>query len=160
MFKIDEYVVYKKDVCIIKDIIKKNDIDYYVLSPLDDNSLKLIVPMSNNKLLRKLISKDEVNNIIKNICNIPTIDCDDKFIEQEYKEKMKSGKHEDLISIIKTTYLRNNTRKNEKKKISEKDDYYFNRAEKYLYYEFSVVLGMNYEDTKKYVIDKVMEYGG
>lgn len=28
-------------------------------------------------------------------------------------------------------------------------------AEKYLYTEFSIVLGLSYEDTKKYVIDNV-----
>ena len=39
----------------------------------------------------------------------------------------------------------------------KKDTNYFNQAEKYLYNEFSVVLGMSYDDTKQYVIDKVLE---
>ena len=46
---------------------------------------------------------------------------------------------------------------NFKKKRSEKDTTYFNHAEKYLYTEFSVVLGKSYEDTKEYVISKVKE---
>ena len=72
-------------------------------------------------------------------------------------ELLKSGTYNDLIAIIKTTYLRNETRDKEKKKRSEKDTTYFNLAEKYLYTEFSVVLGKNYEDTKEYVISKVRE---
>lgn len=33
--------------------------------------------------------------------------------------------------------------------------YYFNLAEKYLYQEFQVALGKNYDETKEYVINNV-----
>ena len=79
----------------------------------------------------------------------------DKQIEQSYKELMNSGTHEDLVKIIKTTYLRNQLRILNNKKISEKDDEYFKRAEKYLYEEISVVLNMTFEQTKDYVIKKI-----
>ena len=62
-----------------------------------------------------------------------TISLEEKQIEQTYKELMKSGTHEDLVKIIKTTYLRNQMRILNNKKISEKDDEYFKRAEKYLW---------------------------
>ena len=77
------------------------------------------------------------------------------MIEQEYKKLLENATHENLIKIIKTSYLRNAKRKREKKKISEKDDTYFKLAEKILYNEFSGALKMNYEDTKKYVVDSV-----
>ena len=94
--------------------------------------------------------------IIKNIINIDIIKVDnEKMIEQEYKKLLENATHENLIKIIKTSYLRNDKRKREKKKISEKDDTYFKLAEKILYNEFSVALKMNYEDTKKYVVDSV-----
>ena len=70
---------------------------------------------------------------------------------------MQSGTHEDLIKIIKTTYLRNEKRINDNKKISEIDDTYFKKAEKYLYNEFSVVLNKTFEETKEYVNNKVLE---
>ena len=47
--------------------------------------------------------------------------------------------------------------KHNNKKIGEKDNNYFNLAERYLYTEFSIVLNKNFEDTKDYVIEKVME---
>ena len=62
-----------------------------------------------------------------------------------------------LIKIIKTAYLRNKDRIDNNKKIGEKDNNYFNLAERYLYTEFSIVLNKNFEDTKDYVIEKVME---
>ena len=69
-------------------------------------------------------------------------------------------RYEDLIKIIKTTYLRNKERIDNNKKIGGTDDEYFKQAEKYLYNEFSVALNMSYDDTKKYVIDKVKEING
>ena len=42
-------------------------------------------------------------------------------------------------------------------KISEIDSTYFNKAEKSLYNEFMVVLGLSYDKVKEYVYDKVSE---
>lgn len=49
MYKIGEYIVYNKEVCLIKDIKNKyiNDIDYYVLRPLDDKSLNIKIPVNS-----------------------------------------------------------------------------------------------------------------
>lgn len=68
---------------------------------------------------------------------------------------MQTGTHEDLIKIIKTTYFRNKERIDNNKKTTDKDNYYFNQAELYLYNEFSVVLNLTYEETRQYVIDKL-----
>ena len=64
MKKINDYIIYRKDVCQIVDIKKIKDQDYYVLVPENDSSLKLTVPTSNTNFLRELISKKEVENII------------------------------------------------------------------------------------------------
>ena len=154
MFKINDYVVYRKDVCIVKDI-KEQEIDkslYYVLIPINDKSLKIKVPTANRLgLLRNLITKEELDNIIKNIPNIKIIKENDRLIENEYKELLKSGTFNDLIKIIKTTYVRNKEREDSKKKSSDKDMTYFQLAEKYLYTEFSIVLNKSYNETKEYV---------
>ena len=156
MYKIGDYVVYKRDVCIVKEIKEKyyNDMDYYVLTPISDLSLKINVPVNSN-LLRNLLCLEDVNKIIKSIPNIETIDIDERMLESSYKDLLKTEKHEDLIKIIKTTYLRNKNRLDCNKKISEKDDAYFKLAEKFLYNEFSVVLNKSFEETKNYVISEV-----
>ena len=57
MFKIGDYVIYRRDLCTIKDII---DNKYYKLSLIDDNTLSINVPIDNKfGLLRKPISKEE-----------------------------------------------------------------------------------------------------
>lgn len=157
MFKINDYLVYRKEVCKVTEIKEyKNDFLYYVITPINDTSLKIEVP-TDSSVIRPLISKIEIQKIIEEIPNIKEIAENNRLLENKYKELLKSGTYNDLITIIKTTYLRNETRDKEKKKRSEKDTTYFNLAEKYLYTEFSVVLGKSYEDTKKYVISKVKE---
>ena len=157
MFNIGDYIVYKRDVCRVKEIKEKyfNDTDYYVLTPIQDESLKINVPINNDNLIREVMTKEEVNNLIKEIPRIEIIDLDERMLESVYKDLLKTEKHEDLIKIIKTTYLRNKNRIDSNKKISEKDNTYFKLAEKYLYTEFSIALNKTIEDTKNYVISEV-----
>lgn len=158
MYKVGDYLVYKKDVCIVKEIRKNhlNNNDYYILNPIDDESLIIDVPIQNKcGNIRDLFSKEEINKIIEGIPNIPIIEADNKNIESEYKNLLLSNSCYDLIKIIKTTYLRNKERLDTKRKIGEKDDMYFKLAEKYLYNEFSFVLGMSVDEVRDYIIKKV-----
>lgn len=161
MFKINDFLVYKKDVCKVINIKKNNlnNTEYYILMPIDDDSLIIEVPV-NNKLgnIRSVISKEEVEKIIKEIPNIEVINPEnDKLIEQEYKKLLFNGSHKELITIIKTTYLRNKKRTDSNKKYSEKDKTYFDKAERLLYNEFSIVLNKTYEETKEYIKIKIEE---
>ena len=156
MFKLNEYVVYKKDVCIVKEI-KKNyfhNKDYYILEPINDKTLKINIP-TDNKDLKNLITKEELTKIINKIPKVNIITTNDKLIEMEYKELLKSNNLLDLVKIIKTSYLRKKKRLDNNKKVGEKDQNYFELAEKYLYTEFSIVLNLTYNDTKKYIIDEI-----
>lgn len=113
MYKINDYLVCGKDVCKVYAIEEKkfNNDDYYLLKPVKDLSLKISTPVNDKaKKIRPLITKKEVETIINNIPNILPIDVDEKLLEQNYKNLLKIGTHEDLIKIIKTTYLRNKTR--------------------------------------------------
>lgn len=158
MFNIGDFVVYKKDVCRITNYKEKHirDNDYYELVPILDNTLKIVVP-TDSDYLRSVLSKEKVEAIIDTIPNIEVIQVNDKLIENEYKRLLHDESYDGLIKIIKTTYLRNEDRINNKRKISEKDDNYFNLAEKYLYSEFSVALGIPYNEVKEYVINRLNE---
>lgn len=145
-----DYIVYRKETC---KIIGKED-RYYKLVPINDTSIKYKVTVNSN-LLKKVITKEEIDRLLLEIPEINIIDLGEKQIEQEYKELMKSGTHEDLVKIIKTSYLRNQIRILNNKRISEIDDEYFKRAEKYLYEEIGIVLNLSFEDTKKYIINKL-----
>lgn len=157
MKSIGDYVIYRKEVCKVVEIKEKffKDMDYYRLVPISDETLHLDVPVSNENLLRDLISKDQVEELIKKIPDIKLIESEDKNLENEYKALINSGDLDGYIKIIKTTYTRNKERLESKRKISDKDNHYFNLAEKYLYNEFSIILNKSFEETKQYVIDNV-----
>lgn len=158
MYKIGDLVVYKRDVCRIIEYKEKyfKDKDYYSLNPIYDNSLKIDVSI-NSTLLRDVMSKEKAEDIINSIPYVDIIDVNDKMMENEYKRLIIEGGYEGLVSVIKTTYLRNNDRLNSKRKISEKDENYFNTAEKILYGELAVALDMDIEDIKDYIIKRVNE---
>ena len=157
MLKVDDYIVYKKDTCKVKEIKKMNDKDYYVLIPVSDESLKINIPVDNADL-KSLMTKEEVDKLIKKMPTIePITSGNDKMIEFEYKNLLATNDKEDLIKIIKTTYLRNKERLDNNKKISERDETYFKKAEEYLYNEMSTVLNMSFDDVKNYVLNRVIE---
>ena len=103
MFQVGDFVVYKKDVCKVKEIRQKyiNGEDYYILVPIYDETLKIQVPTHNQYgFIRNLISLEEVKNIISRINEISPIEVEDRLLESEYKKLLQSGNHEDLIKII------------------------------------------------------------
>ena len=159
MYKENDYLVYKKDVCKVREVRKNrmNGKDYYILVPITDESLIIEAPADNRMgFIRDVISKEEAKNLIKKIPKIETLEnLGDKYIEKTYKELLYNGNLEDLIKIIKTTYIRNDNRIKSNKKISDKDKTYFEKAEEYLYNELSISLNMNFDETKEYIIKEV-----
>lgn len=158
MFHIGDYVLYKRELCVVK--AKKENYhmgkDYYVLSSVNDPSLSIEVPTDNaNGFLRNVMTEEEAHELIDKIPYIVPIVAEERQLESEYRTLLRSNQYEDLIKIIKTTYLRNEAKKHAGKKEAEKDASYFRKAENYLYSELAVALHMSYEDVKQYVIEQV-----
>lgn len=118
MFKLNETVVYVRDVCKVTKVDEKKK--YYTLAPIDDESLTIKIPFDNDKV-RPLISKKEVEEIINQIPDIEVINLKNhKMVENEYKKLLNSNEHLNLIKIIKTARLRNQERiDNNKRQVKE-----------------------------------------
>lgn len=157
MYKVDEIIVYKKEVCKIRKIKEKylQNKDYYIMSPLEDPSLVINVTVDNTKDIRSVITKEEAESLIAKIPTIELLNSDSKNIETEYKQLLNEDNLENLVKIIKTTYLRNYERTKTKKRISEVDQAYFNKAETRLYNELSISLNLPLEEVKEYIITKL-----
>ncbi|MBD9074708.1 hypothetical protein EGP91_01710 [bacterium] len=156
MKKIGEYVVYRKEVCEIKDV-KENPVNHvmsYKLVPITDKSLTMNIPV-DNEFIRDLMTLEDINVLIGQIKDIPILLGEAKQLENEYKRVLNEGTNYGLVQIIKTTYERNQARIKNNKKVSEKDNRYFEMAEKYLYNEMAIVLNMTTEDVRDYVIEQV-----
>ena len=154
MYKEDDYLIYCKQVCRVEKLEERDGIKYYILRPIKDESLKIQIPTTTDKI-RDIISKEELDKLLDKIPEIELIDTDKKYLESTYRQLLQNGTHEDLIRIIKTTYLNNQERLAKKKKVTETDKNYFELAEECLYEEFSITLGKDIDATRNYVISKV-----
>ena len=155
MYKVNDIVVYRRDVC---KIIGKHRSDFtgemcYEMVPymVQDGSIKMLVPVSNRGgHLRDLITKEEVDALIKEAAGIKALANKPANMKSQYANLLKGDDINDLICIIKTSYGRNKARMEQHKKLASIDDEYLQKAEKYLYDEISVALGMDYEEAKEY----------
>ena len=156
MFKVNDYVIYKRDVCIILEEKIISNYEYFVLQSTIDDSLKINIPKNmSSKLLRHLNTKKDIEKLISKIKTIPLLDVNSKNIEEDYKSCLRDETLESLIAIIKTSYFRNQRSLAHNKKMTDKDKYYYELAEKFLYNEIAYIYNTTYEDAKKYVLDKL-----
>ncbi len=158
MLKVGQTIVYRHAVCKITDLIAqyRSDGDYFTLVPLQDETLVIHVPVASAiELCRPVISRREVERLMTSLPDIEKIAVNERVLESAYKELLNSDKHEDLLRIIKTAYLRNDDISANVVKRGEKDKMYFRMAETMLYSEFASALGKSFEDTKVYVAGKI-----
>lgn len=160
MFKIGDYVAhYKEGVCEVMSIGKLNiscsdkEKEYYTLKPLYDAGGTLYTPVDNEKRqIREVISGEEAQALIDDMLNIEMIGvADEKRRKLSYKEALLRNQCRDWISLIKTSYIRKMNRLASGKKVINVDDKYLNIAEKFLYGEFAVALGLPKDEVKGYI---------
>lgn len=164
MFKKGEYVIYgNAGVCQIIDISTLNmhgapkDKLYYILEPVNQNRSKVFSPVDNKKVvIRKLISKQDVETLISDIPNIKGLLVEDeKLREQVYKDCIKSCQCRKLLSLMKTIYQRKEERLNQGKKLSATDEKYFKLAQDNLQTELSISLEIPVNEMERYILDKI-----
>lgn len=160
MFQKGEYIIYgNSGVCRVEDIgtmdmsgIKKGRL-YYTLLPVYSNGSKIYTPVDNEKItMRRVLSKDEVLELLNQIPKIePLWITDEKKREESYKEALKSCTFEDQIKIIKTLYLRQQSRLEGGKRLATIDERYLKMAEDSLYGELAISLNMKKEDMEEFI---------
>ena len=157
MYKINDYVIYKREVCVVKDLKKINNQDYYTLENKEDTSLKISIPVSQEtQLLRHLATFDEISNTLDHINAIPTLDINERNLEEQYKLLLQGTTIENLIKIIKTAYIRNEIRKNNHKHLSDTDTSYQELAEQFLFNEIAYAMNISYDAAKELVFNKLV----
>lgn len=162
MYKKNDVVVYRRDVCRVSGK-QKSDMtgeQCYVLEPFDksDGSMKMLVPVSNKAgHLRDLISKEEIKLLIKNYDDVEPLEDKPANMKSQYVAMLKGDSIEDLIRIIKTSYMRNKARIDSHKKLAAIDGEYLEKAETYLFKELGVSLGKTTEDAKEYFVKEVQK---
>lgn len=150
MFAADDYVVSSNQgICRITEIAELdlmgngNRREYYILVPVEDQDAKLYIPVDSDKhRIRKVMTEKQAMELLSHMSEIEeTWIVNDKQREQQYREAIFSCDPRQLISILKTMYMRNQTRSAEGKKITVVDDRYYKLAEKTLFAELAFAMG-------------------
>ena len=160
MFQKGERVVCgSKGVCVVEEITtldiagvdKKRE--YYILNLCICPPARYIFRWIRRKVpCVKVLAHEEAENLIHRIPEIPMITiANDKLLEQEYKNCLKTSSCQDLIRIIKTIYLRKRAREEAGRKETAVDARYFRIAEDHLYGELAVALDMSRENVESYI---------
>ena len=160
MFKKGDYIVYgHTGICQVLDVTTMNmdgipkDRLYYVLRPEGETEGKIFTPVDSTRLvIRRILSKEEAEDLLNIIPEIEPIDTpDDKLREEKYKQCIKSCDCRDLVCIIKTIYQRKRTRVSNGKKVTATDERYLKLAEENLYAELSKLLGIPKNKMESYI---------
>lgn len=158
MFDVGETVIHKREICKVVGLIKnfRDDKDFYKLRVLDGSGVTIYLPFENaSSVLRMPMTKLEAQKLIEKIPHIPLIDLPKLNVAQEYKTLIDSGNHDDLVRVIKTCYTRCEQNEEAHKKAGENDKIYFRLAERILYSELALALGMTFDQTRDYVVARV-----
>ena len=163
MFKVNDCVFYgTSGICRIDEIKRdkltgKDEIDYYVLHPLNENSVKIMIPVGNSKvIMRRIATKEEVYKLIDDMPSMETKwIVDDRQRSEEYTAALKTGDLIKWIELIKTIYLKKQELNSVGKRLSKSDETVFKSAEKLLFEEFSSSLQIPTEEVLSFIKDKI-----
>ncbi len=163
MFKIGEKIVNRSGkVCEVVDI-EEADYGvglktYYVLSPCftNNNSLVLHTPVEQESTLRKVMNKDDVEQLILSIPDIEVIwITNPKIRKTKFKELYTSGEPKEILRLIKSFVKKKDEFKNDKKTLSFTDENFLTEIKTNLYYEISLALNLSFEQVDELISNKL-----
>ena len=163
MYHINDTILYgSHGVCKITGIAKKDfgrvSDEYYVLEPVYNN-FTIYVPMHNQVLAEKMhrvLSAEEIQDMIRSMPEENTT-----WIENEnerknrYKEVISRGDRRELLRMIKSLYLHQQTQQAKGKRLHMSDERFFHEAEKMLYDEFALVLDIPPEQVLSFILEQI-----
>lgn len=160
VYQVGDRVVYGiHGVCQIVDLqvqtVTHKKVEYYVLEPITQSGARFFVPSQNQAAvskLRSVLTKDEVDTLLKSEQSRQDIWTDDENQrKQSYRQLITEGDCGALMSMIRALHLHKQEQQLTGKKFHVSDANFLRDAEKVLYSEFSIVLGIPYEQVEEYI---------
>ena len=131
---------------------------YYILKPTMSKSESTVyLPVNRgNTLLRALLTKEEIDQIILDSVSFPSVWIDDNKLRKEsFTALLSEGNHVKLIRMIRDIHDHNEMRLAEGKKPCAADEAILAEAERLLHQEFAFVLDIPISDIPDYIISRV-----
>lgn len=164
MFNIGDTVVYGiNGVFVIEDIRKERVLgenhNYYVLKEICGKRDSLLyVPTDNEALISTLrypISYDDATRLIEEIESVPEAEWqkDSRGRINHFKSIISEGDHRGIISVIKSIWKNGERRRAEGKKSYLMDETTLQKAERILYSELSIALGIPEDEVLSHILN-------
>lgn len=131
----------------------KDSTQYYTLDPVFDTET-IYTPVDTKLFMRPVMTKEQAQALIVRIPDIPHDvcgGCDGKLLSERYRACLNTHKNDDLIRLIKSVYLKNEGAIKAGRYMGQVDQQYMKRAEKLLYGELAVALGMDIDQIEPYI---------
>lgn len=163
MFEINEHIMYGNvGACQVVDITNEkfaNNMqrECYVLNPIYAKNTVIKIPVDNDRIaMRKILSKEEITLLINDIKNREVLWIEeDKKRNEQFKSMLKTGKCEELITIIRSLYLDRQNKQAIGKKLSKSDEEIIQIAEKLLSEEVSIILDITPQEVPDYIKEHI-----
>ncbi len=109
------------------------------------------VPVGDDEIVRKIISKEAMLDVISRVGFIRTLQAPNDRIRKEFYEGAMAEYDEiEWIKVIKTVYLRQ-----EEKRLFPGEAELAKKAKKYLHSEISILLDIPFDKVEAYIADSV-----
>ena len=160
MYQIGDQVVYGiHGVCCVVEqeerVIDRNRVTYLVLEPVGRDGFRYLVPTHNAAAmakLRKKLSREELEDLLKSeTIRVDGWITDENQRKQMYRELISSGDLAKLMQMVHTLYRHKNAQAAAGRKVHLCDENFLRDAEKLLASEAAIVLGMEYDQARKYL---------
>lgn len=163
MYQTGDFVMYgNTGVCRVEEIgypdaASDQETLYYKLSPVYDTAV-IYTPVDTRAFMRPVMSRQAAEQLIDRIPDIPDNVCDNhdiRMLGEQYRACLNTHRNEDLVRLIKSVYQKNRRSVKAGRHMGQMDQQYMKRAEKMLYGELAVVLGMEYDEIQPYIHRRV-----
>lgn len=160
MYQIGDQVVYGiHGVCCVVEqeerVIDRKRVTYLVLEPVGRDGSRYLVPTHNAAAmakLRKKLSREELEDLLKSeTIRVNGWITDENQRKQTYRELISSGDLAKLMQMVHTLYRHKNAQAAAGRKVHLCDENFLRDAEKLLASEAAIVLGMEYDQARKYL---------
>ena len=165
MFQAGDLVVYgSTGVCRVEGITQPGtsgadrDRQFYLLKPLQQDGV-IYTPVDNAKVpMRPVISREEAEALIDCIPTIraeayhgPTL----QALAQHYQSAVRTHECRDLVELMMSIYVKRQQAEAQKRRLGMVDERFMKQAERLLYGELSVALGIPFDQVEPYIARRV-----
>jgi len=166
MYSVNDLIVSgSSGVCRVASIDAPADIPgadgtrlYYTLRPMFDNGT-IRIPVDTRVFMRPVITRAEAENLISQIPELETASevnsNSPQLLSDHYKSFFASHDCGDLLTLIKTVYIKSQRSASRGKALGRTDQHYFQRARELVEQEFSVALDIPVPQVSEYIAQKV-----